>query len=322
MSASPKFRLLKALALRLFFGLVSLLFIAFVTFVADELAPGDAALAKAGDKASPEAIARIRHEMGLDRPWPIRFGEFVGNATHGDFGNSYFGTQEPVSKIITRALPYTLKISLMAILLAATIGITLGTIAAINENKGLDRASLSLSTLGVTIPNFVLGPILVLILGVWLKQLPNSYDPRLPHPEIYYLIIPVLIMAARPMATLTRLTRASMIETLRQEFVKLAVAKGVPPFRLYTTHALRNAILPVVTAIGTSFGFLLTGSFITERFYVIPGIGFYTIEAIQKRDTPLILATVLVTGAMFVIVNLIVDFLLPILDPRIRESQV
>ena len=322
MSASPKTRLLKALALRLFFGAVSLLFIAFVTFVADELAPGDAALARAGDKASPQAIAVIRHEMGLDRPWPVRFTEFVGNAVKGDFGHSFFGTQEPVSKILLRALPYTLKISLMAIVLATLLGVTFGTIAAINENKGLDRASLSLSTLGVTIPNFVLGPILVLVFGMWLHQLPNSYDPRLPQPEIYYLIIPVLIMAARPTATLTRLTRASMIETLKQEFVKLAIAKGVPVFRLTTSHALRNAILPVVTAIGTSFGFLLTGSFITERFYVIPGIGFYTIEAIQKRDTPLILATVVVTGAMFVIVNLIVDLLLPILDPRIRESQV
>lgn len=322
MRASPHLKLLKSLLIRFLLGLVSLLFIAFVTFVADELAPGDAALARVGERATPEALINMRHQMGLDRPWPIRFVEFVGNAAHGDFGHSYFGTQEPVSQIIGRALPYTLKISLMAILLAAAIGITLGTIAAVNENKALDRASLSFSTLGVTIPNFVLGPILVLIFGAWLHQLPNSYDPRLPFPEIYYLIIPVVIMAARPMATLTRLTRASMIESLRQEFVKLAVAKGVPPFRLYTSHALRNAILPVVTAIGTSFGFLLTGSFITERFYVIPGIGFYTIEAIQKRDTPLILATVLVTGAMFVLVNLIVDILLPLIDPRIRESQV
>lgn len=322
MRASPHLKLLKSLTVRLLLALVSLLFIAFVTFVADELAPGDAALARVGERATPEALANMRHQMGLDRPWPLRFVEFVGHAAQGDFGKSYFGTQEPVAQIIGRALPYTLKISLLAILLAAAVGITLGTIAAVNENRALDRLSLSFSTLGVTIPNFVLGPVLVLIFGLWLHQLPNSYDPRLPQPEFYYLIIPVVIMAARPMATLTRLTRASMIESLRQEFVKLAIAKGVPPFRLYTSHALRNAILPVVTAIGTSFGFLLTGSFITERFYVIPGIGFYTIEAIQKRDTPLILATVLVTGAMFVLVNLIVDMLLPLIDPRIRESQV
>jgi peptide/nickel transport system permease protein len=290
--------------------------------LADELAPGDAALARVGEKATRQAYLTARHEMGLDRPWPVRFAEFVGNASHGEFGNSYFGTREPVATIIKRALPYTIKISVCAILLAAAAGIILGTIAAINENRGLDRLALSTSTLGVTIPNFVLGPVLVLVFSMWMHQLPNSYDPMLPQPEVFYLIIPILIMAARPMATLTRLTRASMIETLRQEFVKLAVAKGVPPFRLYTAHALRNAVLPVVTAIGTSFGFLLTGSFITERFYVIPGIGYQTIDAIQKRDTPMILATVLVTGAMFVFVNLIVDIVLPFLDPRIRESQV
>lgn len=301
---------------------MSLLFIAFVTFLAAELAPGDAALQRVGEKASRQAYLAARHEMGLDRPWPVRFTEFVVKSSHGDFGNSWLGTREPVRDILARALPYTIKISGIAILFASALGILLGTFAAINENKGIDRACLSVSTLGVTIPNFVLGPLLVFVGNTLLQQLPISYDPRLPQPEIYYLVIPVLIMAARPMATLTRLTRASMIDTLKQEFVKLAVAKGVPPFRLYTVHALRNAILPVVTAIGTSFGFLLTGSFITERFYTIPGVGFYTIDAIQKRDTPVILATVVVTGAMFVFVNLIVDIALPLLDPRIRESQV
>lgn len=290
--------------------------------MAAELAPGDAALARVGEKATREAYLATRKEMGLDRPWPVRFVEFVGNSARGEFGNSWMGTREPVKQIIARALPYTVKISSIAILFAAAVGVILGTLAAIKENKGVDRACLTISTLGVTIPNFVLGPILVFVGNTVLQQLPTSYDPRLPNPEIYYLIIPVLIMSARPMATLTRLTRASMIDTLKQEFIKLAVAKGVPSFRLYTVHALRNAILPVVTAIGTSFGFLLTGSFITERFYTIPGIGFYTIDAIQKRDTPVILATVLVTGAMFVIVNLIVDIALPLLDPRIRESQV
>lgn len=322
MSRSPSLNLVRAIGLRLLYGLVSLLFIAFVTFVADELAPGDAALARVGEKASREAYLATRKELGLDRPWPVRFVEYIGNSARGEFGNSYFGTREPVAKIIARALPMTAKIAILAILLASAIGITLGTIAAVFENRFADKAALSVSTMGVTVPNFVLGPLLVLMFNSWMHQLPSSYDPKLPFPEFYYLVIPVLIMAARPMASLTRLTRASMIETLQQEFVKLAVAKGVPPWQMYIRHALRNAVLPVVTAIGTSFGFLLTGSFITERFYAIPGIGFYTIDAIQKRDTPMILATVLVTGALFVLVNLIVDMALPLLDPRIRESQV
>lgn len=312
----------KALGLRLFFGVLSLLFISFVTFLAAELAPGDAARQRVGEKASEAAYQAARRELGLDRPWPVRFGEFVVNGAKGDFGTSWMSTREPVKNLLSRAVPYTLKISLLAILVASGLGLLLGALAAINENRLLDRSCLTISTLGVTVPNFVLGPLLVYLGNTVLQQLPTSYDPRLPQPEIYYLVIPVLVMAARPMASLTRLTRASMIDTLKQEFIKLAVAKGVPKFRLYTVHALRNAILPVMTAIGTSFGFLLTGSFITERFYSIPGIGFYTIDAIQKRDTPVILATVVVTGAMFVLVNLIVDVALPLLDPRIRESQV
>ncbi|MBS1714111.1 MAG: ABC transporter permease [Armatimonadetes bacterium] len=315
-------QLLKSLALRLVYGLLSLLFVAFVTFVAGEFAPGDAALARVGEKASREAYLATRKEMGLDRPWPVRFVDYVAKASHGDFGNSWLGTKEPIGTIIGRGLKMTGKIALLAILLATIVGVTLGTVAAVYENRLTDRFALSVSTLGVTVPNFVLGPLLVLVFHNRLGVLPDSYDPQLRFDEYWYLIIPVVIMAARPMATLARLTRASMVDTLRQEFVRLAVAKGVPPFRLYVVHALRNAVLPVLTSIGTSFGILLTGSFITESFYAMPGLGYYAINAIKQRDTPLILATVLVTGALFVLVNLIVDLLLPLVDPRIRESQV
>ncbi len=322
MSAAPGLRFFKSIALRLLYGVVSLLFIAFVTFLAGELAPGDAALARVGEKATHEAYLAARHELGLDLPWPQRFVKYVADASHGDLGQSWFGTREPVGQIIGRAFPVTARVALLAIALATLVGVFLGSVAAVNENRAMDKAALSISTLGVTVPNFVLGPLLVLFFAEWNTWLPINYEPEMSRPLWIYLVIPVVIMSARPMATLARLTRASMIDTLRMEFVKLAVAKGVPPWRLYTTHALRNAVLPVVTAMGTSFGFLLTGSFIVERFYSMPGIGFYTIDAIQKRDTPLILGTVLVTGAMFVVVNLIVDIVQPLIDPRIRESQV
>ena len=141
-------------------------------------------------------------------------------------------------------------------------------------------------------------------------------------PEFLYLLLPVVVLSLRPMATLTRLMRASMIDTCRQEFISLAVAKGVPPFRIIIHHAFRNAILPVLTMIGTSFGYLLTGSFVIESAYQIRGLGFEAIDAISNSDTPVILATTLVTGAMFVGVNLVVDLLQPVIDPRIRESQV
>lgn len=315
-------KLAKALVMRLLFGVLSLVFISLVTFMADELAPGDAATAIIGEKATPGAVAALRQEMGLDRPWPIRYVEFVGRAVQGDFGKSYYGTKEPVSTILSQNLPMTIRVATMAILLAALIGISLGTWAAVRQNRGADRFVLTLSTLGVTIPNFVLAPILVYIFAVQLDRLPTTWAVDRVAPDIYYLILPVVILSLRPMALLTRLTRSSMIDTLNQEFIRLAVAKGVPKMRLVLRHALRNAILPVITAIGTSLGFLLTGSFIVETAFALPGIGREGIEAIQKGDTPLIQATVLVAGALFIGINLLVDLLIPILDPRVREAAV
>ncbi len=315
-------RLVKAISVRLLYGILSLIFISLVTFLADEIAPGDAVTALASEKADKETKDRIRHNYGLDRPMHERYIRFLGNALRGDFGTSYYGTKENVGDIIGRTLPMTLRVAAMAMLLASAIGIVLGAIAAIRENGIADRAVLTVSTLGVTLPNFVLAPLLVYLFYVQMDVLPATWAVDRVAPDFYYLILPVVILAARPMAMLTRLTRASMIETLNQEFIRTAVAKGVPPFRMFTRHALRNAILPVITAIGTSFGFLLTGSFVVERAFTLPGLGSTTIEAIQKGDAPVMQACVLITGFLFIAINLLVDLALPILDPRIRESQV
>lgn len=315
-------QLIKALVLRLAFGVVSLLIISFITFVASALAPGDPARYVAGEKATEEQYQRIREQMGLNKPLLERYGTYIGNISHGDWGTSYQGIHEPVADVLKRSVPMTAKVAVLAIVLASFIGITLGTIAAIRENRFADRSILTISTLGVTLPNFVLAPILVYIFAVRLNQLPVGWEVELRGPEWMYLLLPVIVLSLRPMAMLTRLTRASMVETLRQEFIRTAIAKGVPPFRIYTKYALRNAILPVVTTIGTTFGFLLTGSFVVERFFIMPGIGSKTIEAILSNDVPVIQACVLVTGFMFVVVNTLVDLALPILDPRIREAQV
>ncbi|MBI1332754.1 MAG: ABC transporter permease [Armatimonadetes bacterium] len=315
-------QLIKALFLRLAFGAVSLLIISFVTFVASAMAPGDPARYIAGEKATEAQYQRIREQMGLNKPLMTRYGIYLSDIAHGDWGKSYQGVHEPVADILKRTVPMTAKVAILAIILASTIGITLGTIAAIRENRFADRSILTISTLGVTLPNFVLAPILVYIFAVKLDRLPVGWDVELRAPEWMYLLLPVIVLSLRPMAMLTRLTRAAMVETLRQEFIRTGIAKGVPPFRLYTKYALRNAILPVVTTIGTTFGFLLTGSFVVERFFIMPGIGSRTIEAILSNDVPVVQACVLVTGAMFVLVNTIVDLLLPILDPRIREAQV
>jgi peptide/nickel transport system permease protein len=312
----------KAILVRLLFGALSLLFISFVTFIADELAPGDAATVLAGEKASPDRVRQLRREMGLDRPWPVRYVEYIGNMSRGDFGNSYLGVREPVADILKRTVPMTGRIALLAITLAAIIGIFLGTVAAVYQSRAPDRAVLSLSTLGVTVPNFVLAPILVYIFVIQLDMLPLNWEVDRRAPDFYYLALPVAILAARSTALLTRLTRASMIDTLQQEFIRTAIAKGVPRKRLIVRHALRNAILPVITAIGMSFGFLLTGSFVIETYFDIPGLGSTTIIAIQRGNMPVVQAGVFVTGAIFILLNLIVDLLLPLMDPRIRESQV
>ncbi len=314
--------LAKSLGLRLFYAVLSLLFISLVTFLADEVAPGDQATLLAGEKGSLETVLRLREQLGLNRPWPERYLEYIGGLVQGDFGKSFHGTKEPVVDIISRTLPMTVTIAVCAILLAAVVGITLGTLASIKVNKGLDRTILVATTLGVTVPNFVLAPVFVKIFTEQMDLLPGVWSTNRVAPDYFYLLMPVVILAARPAAQITRLCRASMIETLQQEFIKLARAKGVPPARLYLRHGLRNAILPVVTALGTNFGFLLTGSFIIETAFLLPGLGATAIEAIKKGDTPLIQATVLIAGGLFVLINLLVDLALPMLDPRIREAQV
>ena len=315
-------QLARALLLRILFGALSLFFISFVTFVADEIQPGDRATVEAGEKATPATVERIRENLGLNRPWPVRYAEYVGNALHGDFGKSYYGIKEPVATVVGRNFPVTVVIATSAITLASIIGIFLGTLASIWANRAGDRAILVGSTLFVTLPNFVLAPILVYIFCLQLNYLPQIWKPDRPEGYFWYLVLPVAVLAARPTALLTRLTRAKMVETMQMEFIRACVAKGVPPFRLVLRHGLRNAVLPVITAIGTSFGVLLTGSFVVETVFNLPGLGFLTIDAIRKGDMPVIQTCVLLTGAMFIFLNLIVDLMLPILDPRIRESQV
>ena len=315
-------QLAKALSVRFGFGLLSLLFISFVTFIATVNAPGDPALRIAGEKATPETIERIRHNMGLDRPWPERYVHYLADASHGDFGKSYYNTQEPVKDILARDLPMTVRLAGYAVLVAAVIGILLGTLAGVYQGRFIDRTILLFSTLGVTLPNFVLGPLLVYVFSLRLDRLPQSWSTERVLPDYMYLILPVTILSMRPAAMLTRLTRASMVETMQQEFIRTATAKGVPPLRLIFRHALRNAILPVITAIGTSAGYLLTGSFVVETFFILPGIGRETIEAIFQNNSPVVQACILVTGFIFVLINLVVDLILPILDPRIREAQI
>ncbi len=306
----------KNLAIRFLFAILSLIFISLVTFLADEIAPGDQATVAAGEKASVETVNRLREQMGLNRPWPVRYGEYVSNALRGDFGRSSTGSKEPVADIVKRTLPLTGILAFSATVVAAVFGIVFGIIAALKENRWPDRSLMLISTLGVTIPTFVLGPLFVQLFALKMDVLPAYYNDT---PE--GLLLPVIILALRPMAQITRLMRSTMLDVMGMDYIRLAVAKGVPPFRLITKHALRNAILPVITAIGNNFGILLTGSFIIETFFGIPGLGSTAIIAIQAGNSTVIQITTLIAGGMFVLINLLVDLLNPFIDPRIREAM-
>lgn len=309
--------LLRHIGIRLLWALPTLIFISLITFATGELAPRDAATLRAGEKATKETIELIRKEMGLDRPFFVRYGEFMLGAARLDFGQSLFQPRT-VNEILFQGLGYTAMLAGLAILLASIIGVFFGGLAAVWHDRWIDRLAVGFSTLGICIPSFVLAPILVYIFAVRLNVLPVMWSPNAAWDPLPYLVLPVFILSLRPAAIVTRLTRASMIDTLSQDFIRTAYAKGVPFWRVIFLHGFRNSLVPVVTAIGTSTGFLLTGSFILETFFGIPGLGLASIKAIQQSDYPVIQATVILFAVTFIVINLIVDLLLPLLDPRIR----
>jgi len=297
----------------------TLVFITFLTFIIGELAPGDAATVRAGEKASAEFVEELREQMGLNRPLGIRYMDFVRGAAVLDFGESWYPPYHPVRQTLIDGMQQTGLLALLAIILATMLGVTLGCVAAIGHNKFSDRLAVTFSTLGICIPNFVLAPVLAYFFAIRLEVLPLTWEVNRTESILYYLALPVLILSLRPAAIITRLTRAAMIDTLSQEFIRTAFAKGVPYWRVITKHAFRNALVPIITAIGTSFGYLLTGSFIVESFFRIPGLGLRSIGSIYQGDYPVVQGTVLLFAVLFIFVNLIVDIFLPLLDPRVRE---
>lgn len=297
----------------------TLIFITFLTFIIGEMAPGDAATVRAGEKASAEFVNELREQMGLNRPLSVRYVDFVKGATVLDFGESWYPPYHPVRRTLIDGMQQTGLLALLAIILAAILGVTLGCIAAIGHNTILDRVAVTFSTLGICIPNFVLAPVLAYFFAIRLEILPLTWEVNRTESILYYLALPVLILSLRPAAIITRLTRAAMIDTLSQEFIRTAFAKGVPYWRVISKHAFRNSLVPIITAIGTSFGYLLTGSFIVESFFRIPGLGLRSIGSIYQGDYPVVQGTVLLFAVLFIFVNLIVDIFLPLLDPRVRE---
>ena len=301
---------------RLLLAIPTLLFVSFVTFFLGYLAPGSPIDIKLGQHADPEARARLEKEYGLDKPPLVQYGNYVWNALHGDFGRSISVGDRPIRDMIAEQFPTTAKLACMALLAAMLVGIPAGTLAALKHNRALDRGTMAAVLVFVSSPAFVLGPLLVMLFSLKLGWLPVS---GWEGPEYY--IMPVLVLAARPAALLARFMRSSMLEVLGQDYIRTAYAKGLSPFRVLTKHAFKNAFLPVLTVLGNTFGYLLTGSFVVERLFTIPGIGYESVESILRRDYPVIQGVALLVAAIFIVVNLVVDMLYAVIDPRVRYQE-
>jgi ABC-type dipeptide/oligopeptide/nickel transport system permease component len=310
--------MLRFLALRLALAVPTLLAISFLVFFAAYLSPADPVDILVGEKASPELKDRVRHEWGLDRPPLVRYGEYIeGIVLRGDFGRS-FQTREPVAQRIARGFPNTAALAVCALLLSLAVGIPIGIASAVYANRPFDRVAMSVALAGVAVPSFVLGPVLVLLFAVRAQYLPVIGFALPDRVAPQYFVLPSIVLSARSMALIARLTRSAMLDVLSQDFIRTARAKGLSGGAVLFKHALKNAFPPILTVAGTTFGYLLSGSFVVETFFTIPGIGNESIRSILNRDYPVIQGMALLLAAIFVLVNLIVDILYGLLDPRVR----
>lgn len=265
-------------------------------------------------QVDPEVLERVRGELGLDEPLPVQYGKYIWGAVQGDLGESIH-RQTPVAELILEVFPYTLRLTLVALAFAIVVGIFLGVIAAAHPRGWLDTALMSLATLGVSMPNFWLGLLAILVISVHLGALPVSGVGTWQH-----LVLPAITLGTGSMAILARLTRSSLLETLNEDYVRTARAKGLKEGVIIVRHALRNSLIPVITVIGLQFGALLGGSLIVEAVFARRGLGSLTIEAVIGKDFPLAQGLVLFTAVIYVFFNLLVDLLYGRLDPRIAYS--
>ena len=268
-----------------------------------------------GEKPIPADVQeRLKAAYGLDKPLWQQYGEFLGNAVKGDLGPSYTQRSRTVVQILSETFPVSLQLAAVATALAVLIGVPLGILGAVRHNRPLDYISTFVSVFGISTPAYVVTSLLVLILASKLRLLPTSGWDGIRSPKV---IIPALSLALYPMAVLARYTRSSMLEVLRTDYLRTARAKGIAERGVVVRHALRNALLPVITIAGIVLADIATGSFFVETIYQVPGVGRYFVQSISARDYPVILGTVLLLGLVVSVMNLVVDLLYPLLDPRI-----
>jgi peptide/nickel transport system permease protein len=305
---------------RLLAAIPVMLVVTVFVFALLHLAPGDPAAIIAGDLATADDIAKIRNKLGLDQPLPIQFFTWVTQLAHGDLGNSIFSAH-PVSLLIAQRLEPTLALTLTTLLLSVVVAVPLGIVAAARAGSWIDRGVMGFAVLGFSVPGFVVGYALIWLFSIALDLLPvQGYTPLAQGflPWLANITLPSLTLAFVYMALIARITRAAMIETLSQDYIRTARAKGLATPAVLIGHALRNASVPIVTVIGIGVALLIGGVVVTESVFAIPGLGRLTVDAILRRDYPVIQGIILVFSGAYVFVNLVVDVVYTIVDPRIR----
>jgi peptide/nickel transport system permease protein len=284
------------------------------------VAPGDPAAVIAGDQASPADVERIRASLGLDRPFLIRFGDWVWHILQGDLGTSIFSNL-PVATMIGQRIEPTLSLMVITLLFAISVAVPMGVIAAWKAGSLIDRAIMAFAVLGFSVPVFVVGYLLAYVFALELEWLPvQGYTPLSEgfFPWLENLILPAFALGCVYIALIARITRATMLEVLQQDYIRTARSKGVAQTGILYIHALKNAAVPIVTVIGIGVALLIGGAVVTETVFAIPGVGRLTVDAILRRDYPVIQGIVLLFSFVYVLVNLIVDLTYTVLDPRIR----
>ncbi len=307
---------------RLLASIPTLLIVSIFVFVLLRLVPGDPAALMIGDTGSSADLDRVRAEMGLNEPLPVQYAIWLGKVVQGDLGTSFM-TQEPVLSALLNRFAVTLQVVLIAFVIAAMIAIPAGVLAGRLQNSRIDMAIVFTATLFLSLPSFWVGMLLILVFGTQLGWLPTlGFVPITDSVSEWFahIIIPVMSLVCVEMAILTRLVRASTIEVMRQDYVTYARAKGVSETRIVLQHILKNALSPTVTMLGLILGSLLSGTAVIETIFGLPGLGRFLVDAIYARDYPVIQGTLLFIVVIYTLVNLAVDLIYPLLDPRVRRS--
>ncbi len=304
--------MIRYLSYRFLFTLPALWLILTMVFLLVHIVPGDPVQQMLGEGARAEDLQQLRHALGLDLPLHVQYGRYLSGLLRGNWGRS-FRFQTPVLGVVLERYPATLELAVVGLLVCAAIGIPAGVLAAHRRGRAADRALGFFTLLGLSVPNFALGPVLILVFSIQLGWLPVSGRGGPAH-----LLLPAITLGGALAAILTRMVRSSMIEELSSDYVRTARAKGLPEFAVLFHHAFRNALIPVITILGLQFGTLLAGTIVTETIFSWPGIGRLTVQAISARDYPLLQGCLLVIAFSYVIVNLATDFLYALVDPRIR----